>query len=92
MCRWDRPLSDEFEKRSVIILIPIRLGESTINPVYIPCLQNLFKVDGFIGIVGGKPRHSLYFVGVQGTVPTSNIKLKSCRFLLVHIRLLSSEM
>lgn len=30
------------------------------------CLQNILKLDCCIGIIGGKPKHSLYFVGFQG--------------------------
>ena len=31
------------------------------------CLwQSLFTLDHCIGIIGGRPRHSLYFVGFQG--------------------------
>ena len=62
MCHWDKPSPD----RSVVILIPIRLGESIMNPVYIPCIRGLFELKHCIGIVGGKPKHSLYFVGIQG--------------------------
>ena len=28
--------------------------------------QSLFTLDHCIGIIGGRPRHSLYFVGFQG--------------------------
>ena len=30
------------------------------------CGQSLFSLDHCIGIIGGRPRHSLYFVGFQG--------------------------
>lgn len=33
------------------------------------CLQNILKLDCCIGIIGGKPKHSLYFVGFQGEKP-----------------------
>ena len=29
-------------------------------------LQNLLSLDHCIGIIGGKPKHSVYFVGFQG--------------------------
>lgn len=51
---------------SVIILVPLRLGTSEFNLEYKNCLLKLFCFDNFLGIIGGQPRKSYYFIGAQG--------------------------
>mmetsp|Transcript_42479 Transcript_42479/g.66516 ORF Transcript_42479/g.66516 Transcript_42479/m.66516 type:complete len:513 (+) Transcript_42479:419-1957(+) len=53
--------------RSLVILVPVRLGVgSRINSDYIPRLAAYMKFPQSLGFIGGRPRHSYYFVGVQG--------------------------
>ena len=52
--------------KSVIILIPLRLGTEKLNTAYAHSLKLLLSTEYCIGIIGGRPKHSLYFVGFQG--------------------------
>ncbi|KAG8034834.1 hypothetical protein G9C98_007910 [Cotesia typhae] len=49
----------------LILLVPLRLGADKLNPNYAPCLTALLQLDVCIGVIGGRPKHSLYFIGYQ---------------------------
>lgn len=50
----------------LFILVPLRLGIETVTDVYIQGLKAMFTLPQCVGIIGGKPKHSLYFLGYQG--------------------------
>ncbi|KAK0425707.1 hypothetical protein QR680_009331 [Steinernema hermaphroditum] len=56
----------ESEWRPLLIIVPLRLGLREINRCYIPAFQELFKLSQFAGILGGRPNHALYIVGMAG--------------------------
>ncbi|PIA13856.1 peptidase C54, partial [Coemansia reversa NRRL 1564] len=50
----------------LLLLVPVRLGLSRLNLSYIPKIKTLFQIPQSVGLVGGKPSRSFYFVGRQG--------------------------
>jgi len=51
--------------RSVFILVPIRLGVEKLNPIYYQAIYECLQMPQTVGIIGGKPKQSFYFVGFQ---------------------------
>eukprot|EP01105_Mastigella_eilhardi_P015491 TRINITY_DN3549_c0_g1_i2.p2 TRINITY_DN3549_c0_g1~~TRINITY_DN3549_c0_g1_i2.p2 ORF type:complete len:282 (+),score=69.03 TRINITY_DN3549_c0_g1_i2:926-1771(+) len=47
------------------VLVPVRLGLEKVNEEYVPELKKLFALPQCVGIIGGRQRESLYFVGHQ---------------------------
>ncbi|KAJ7245089.1 hypothetical protein C8J57DRAFT_1191054 [Mycena rebaudengoi] len=52
--------------RPVLLLLGIRLGLDGVNPVYYETIKMLYTFPQSVGIAGGRPSSSYYFVGVQG--------------------------
>ncbi|XP_078738932.1 cysteine protease ATG4B-like, partial [Lampetra fluviatilis] len=52
--------------RPLLLLIPLRLGLTEINPIYIPSLQDCFTFPQSLGFIGGKPNSAHYFIGYVG--------------------------
>ncbi len=57
--------SAEGTASAVLILIPLRLGIREINEIYHPKLLQALESPLSVGILGGRPRQSLYFLGYQ---------------------------
>ncbi|KAF8930102.1 Cysteine protease atg4b [Haplosporangium gracile] len=52
--------------RPVLLLIPARYGLDRVTEKYLANLKKLFRMPQFLGIAGGRPNRSLYFVASQG--------------------------
>ncbi|KAG0304793.1 Cysteine protease atg4b [Linnemannia gamsii] len=52
--------------RPVLLLIPARYGLDRVTGKYLANLKQLFRMPQFLGIAGGRPNRSLYFVASQG--------------------------
>ncbi|OBZ79635.1 Cysteine protease ATG4 [Grifola frondosa] len=51
--------------RAVLILVGARLGLDGVTPVYYDVIKTLFTFPQSVGIAGGRPSSSYYFVGSQ---------------------------
>ncbi|XP_064615876.1 cysteine protease ATG4B-like isoform X2 [Liolophura sinensis] len=52
--------------KPLLLIIPLRLGLSEINSVYIDSLRKCLTLKQSVGIIGGKPNHALWFIGCVG--------------------------
>eukprot|EP00042_Codosiga_hollandica_P032090 m.199786 g.199786 ORF g.199786 m.199786 type:complete len:395 (-) comp53806_c0_seq7:819-2003(-) len=50
----------------ILVLIPTRLGLADVSSVYFPLIKAFLELNSCLGIVGGRPHSSLYFIGYQG--------------------------
>eukprot|EP01094_Clydonella_sp_ATCC50884_P022420 TRINITY_DN5135_c1_g3_i4.p1 TRINITY_DN5135_c1_g3~~TRINITY_DN5135_c1_g3_i4.p1 ORF type:complete len:412 (+),score=109.88 TRINITY_DN5135_c1_g3_i4:189-1424(+) len=58
------PDADTFSP--VLLMIPVRVGLDRLNPLYLSAIRECFHYRQSLGIIGGRPRASLYFVASQG--------------------------
>ena len=70
-----------FQTESLVILLCLRLGRSSFNKKYQPILRYLCESKHFIGIIGGKPSSSYFFIGCQGIY----LKFNSWWYCLIAI-------
>lgn len=49
----------------LLVLVPLRLGLRGLSSCYEAPLKALFTLPQCLGIMGGRPRHALYFAGFQ---------------------------
>ncbi|XP_018953975.1 cysteine protease ATG4A [Cyprinus carpio] len=49
--------------RPLLLVIPLRMGINSINPVYIQAFKECFKMPQSCGVLGGKPNLAYYFIG-----------------------------
>ena len=59
-------LHDANDFHPVVILIPVRLGISNVTSCYYSQIKYFLSCKVSLGIVGGRPNSSLYFIGFQG--------------------------
>lgn len=52
-------------QRPVVVLVGVRLGLEGVHPMYYESIQRLFTFPQSMGIAGGRPSSSYYFVGFQ---------------------------
>ena len=49
-----------------MVIISAKLGLDKCNPDYLPVVKKVMQFPQFIGMIGGKRREALYFVGFHG--------------------------
>uniref|UniRef100_A0A0M3INU7 Cysteine protease n=1 Tax=Ascaris lumbricoides TaxID=6252 RepID=A0A0M3INU7_ASCLU len=62
----ENPVEDEEQWRPLLIIVPLRLGLTSINRCYLPAIEAFFQLPQCTGIIGGRPNHALYFIGIAG--------------------------
>ncbi|EGG17261.1 autophagy protein 4 [Cavenderia fasciculata] len=57
--------SNQSNWKSLIILVPVKLGLDKLNEIYFSGIKAMLQMPSSIGLIGGKPKQSFYFVGFQ---------------------------
>jgi cysteine protease ATG4 len=52
--------------RSVLLLVPLRLGSHDVNEDYLPQVQGVFGIPQCMGMLGGRPGSAFYYVASRG--------------------------
>lgn len=52
--------------KTLLLIVPLRLGLAEVNPIYVPALQKCFQLPSIVGMIGGRPNQALYFIGYVG--------------------------
>ncbi|KAF8947465.1 Cysteine protease atg4b [Haplosporangium gracile] len=63
--QW-QPHQPSGQWKPVVVMMPARYGLEKLKEGYVANLKQLFKIPQFLGIAGGRPGRSLYFVAYQG--------------------------
>ncbi|KAI9015109.1 hypothetical protein BC832DRAFT_527853 [Gaertneriomyces semiglobifer] len=56
----------DFGQSGILVLIPVRLGLEGLNAVYYESIKACLGMKHCVGIAGGRPNSSLFFVGCSG--------------------------
>jgi cysteine protease ATG4 len=49
--------------RPLLLFIPLRLGQEKFNVEYAEAIKSCLELKQSVGLIGGKPRHALWFIG-----------------------------
>ncbi|XP_019761355.1 cysteine protease ATG4B [Dendroctonus ponderosae] len=52
--------------KPLLLIVPLRLGLTQMNSIYLGGLKQCFQFKQSLGIIGGKPNSALYFIGYVG--------------------------
>lgn len=78
----------EQNKDPILVLFPVRLGIENVNKYYYPSIFELLSLPQSVGIAGGKPSSSYYFVGYSGSnllyLDPHNLQMVSQDLSLYH--------
>ncbi|WVQ76314.1 hypothetical protein IAR50_005979 [Cryptococcus sp. DSM 104548] len=56
---------ERWGNKAVLVLVGVRLGLDGVNPIYHDSIKSLFTFPQSVGIAGGRPSSSYYFIGTQ---------------------------